>query len=134
LFLLFTLKNSIGNVVDILNALDKKTWSGEELSANYQALIEKWGEWEIIGQGSAGIVVRYVDIGNALFSGLAITFATASFVSFACALVFGKIVFPLLYKHYKNSNEELVDIATLQSATQINDMANKGKDKKKEWF
>lgn len=115
--------------------LDKEKWTGTELQENYAQLVEKWGEWEIIGEGAAGIVVRYVNIGNALFSGLAITFATAAFASFAIAIVLGKIVFPMLHKHYKNSNDELVDVATLQSAAQIEEMTrSKRRENKKEWF
>lgn len=125
------LKNSIGNITEILNMLDEDIWSGKEIQENYEYLVNKWGEWEIVGEGNAGIVIRYVDVGNALFSGLAITFATCAFISFAVSIVFGKIILPLLYKHYKNSNEELVDIATLQSAQQIDVMSKKCK---KEWF
>lgn len=131
------IKNSIGNITEILTALDKEKWTGEELQENYAYLVEKWGEWEIVGEGAAGIIVRYVNIGNALFSGLAITFAMATFISFVIAVVFGKIIFPLLRNHYKNSNDELVDVATLQSAAQIDKMTKSKhleKGEKKEWF
>lgn len=124
-------KNSVGNVTEILNLLDDDKWSGEEIRQHYTELIDKWGEWEIVGKDGAGIVVRYVDVRNAMFSGLAITFGSLMFVSLLFAIVFGKIVFPLLKKHYENTNDELVDIATLQSAAQINEMT---KSKKKEWF
>ena len=124
------IKNSIGNITEILNMLDKDVYNAEEIRQNYQMLIDKWGEWEIIGENSAGVVVRYVDIGNALFSGLAITFMSLTFIMFVLAIMFGKIIFPLLSKHYKNLNDELVDVATLQSAKQINDMTKN----KKEWF
>ena len=131
MFLLLTVKNSVGNVVEIINLLDKDVWSGDELRANYIALVEKWGEWEIINESGAGIVVRYVDVGNALFSGLAITFATCTFIALLCAIVLGKIVFPLLATHYQNINNELVDLTTLHTATQIDNMT---KQNKKEWF
>lgn len=91
--------------------------------------MSKWGEWEIIGAGSAGLVIRYVDVGNALFSGLMITFSTLTFVSLCAAFAFGKIMFPLLSKYFKNNNDEMVDMATLKSASQIDAMS-----KKKEWF
>ena len=120
--------NSVGNVTEILDMLNKDTHTVEELAENYQILIDKWGEWEIIGAGQAGLVVRYVNIANALFSGLMIIFCTLSAISFVCALVFGKLIFPLLSKHYINANNELVDMATLKSATQIDKLS------KKEWF
>ena len=125
------LKNSVGNVTEILDLLDDDKWSGQEIEQNYAALVEKWGEWEIIGKDGAGIVVRYVDVRNAMFSGLAITFGALALISLVIAIVFGKIVFPLLKKHYDNTNEELVDVATLQSAAQINEMH---KNKKEGWF
>ena len=109
--------------------LDKDTHTGVELAQNYEYLVNKWGEWEIIGTGSAGLSVRYVDVGNALFSGLMITFSTLTIVSLCAAFVFGKIMFPLLAKHFKNNNDEMVDMATLKSASQIDQMS-----KKKEWF
>jgi hypothetical protein len=129
LFLYLAFKNSIGNVTEILNLLDKENYTGAELRDNYRALVEKWGEWELVGEDSAGIIVRYVDIRNALFSGMMIMFATLSVIFFVCAIVFGKIVFPMLAKHYEETNGELVDIATLKSAEQINEIS-----KRKEWF
>lgn len=130
LFFLLVIKNSVGNITDILHQLDDNVYTGEEILQNYQMLIEKWGQWEL-GEGS-GVAVRYVDIGNALFSGLAITYATLTFVFLVIAIVFGKLVFPLLHKHYTNMNEELVDITTIRSAEQINGLAEHAK--KKEWF
>lgn len=125
------LKNSIGNITEILALLDKNIYSEAELQNNYQMLVERWGEWEIIGANSAGLVIRYVDIGNALFSSLMITFGTFSIISFCIAVVFGKIVFPLLAKHFTKTNEEMVDLATLKSAVQVDEMSKKCR---KEWF
>lgn len=121
-------KNSIGNITEILNLLDKDLYTAEQLAENYQNLTAKWGEWEIIGAGNAGLVIRYVDIGNALFSGLMITYSVLTGVSFMFAILFGKLIFPMLSKHFKNSNEEMVDMATLKSASQIDRLS------KKEWF
>jgi hypothetical protein len=104
-------------------------YTGIELEANYQQLVEKWGEWNL-GRGGGAFSVRYIDVGNALFSGLMITFTTLSIVSFTIAIVFGKIIFPLLAKYFKGNNEEMVDMATLKSAAQIDKISNS----KKEWF
>jgi len=112
--------------------LDKMKYTGTELEQNYQYLVNKWGEWEIIGAGSAGLVIRYVDVGNALFSGLMITYCILTFVTLVLALVLGKIVFPMLEKYFKNSNDEMVDMATLKSASQIDEMSKNGK--KGGWF
>ena len=70
--LIFAIKNSFGNVAEIINMLDTKKYTGEELQANYQFLVEKYGEW-LIGNGGAGFQITFVNIGHALFSGLAIT-------------------------------------------------------------
>lgn len=121
-------KNSVGNILEILDMLDADKYSGEEIRQNYLYLIDKWGEWEIIGAGSAGLVVRYVDIGRAMFSGLMMLYMVLAAVAATIAVIFGKIVYPLLAKYYEDSNEEMVDLATLQSASQINKMS------KKEWF
>lgn len=121
-------KNSVGNVTEILDLLDKNVYGKEQLAVNYQKLVEKWGEWEIVGAGNAGLVIRYVNIGNALFSGLMITFSVFTVTSFVLAILLGKIVFPLLSKHFANMNEEMVDMATLRSASQIDKLS------KKEWF
>lgn len=101
------------------------------MAQNYNELVARWGEWEIIGGGAHGLTIRYVNVGNALFSGLMVTFATLTIVSLCLAIILGKIVFPSLTKHFKNNNDEMVDMATLKSASQIDEMSKK---KGKEWF
>jgi hypothetical protein len=130
LFFCLTMKNSIGNVMEILEKLDKEKFTGAELAQNYTELVAKWGEWEIIGNGASGLLIRYVNVGNALFSGLMVTFATLMMVSLCLALILGKIVFPSLAKHYSNNNDEMVDMATLKSAAQIDKISAS----RKEWF
>ena len=118
-------KNSVGNVTEILNLLDRDNYGNVQLAENYKYLVSKWGEHEIM---VGSISIRYVDIGNALFSGLMIMFSTLTIGSFCIAVMFGKIIFPLLAKHFKNSNEEMVDLATLKSASQIDEIS------RREWF
>ena len=122
----------MGNVTEILNLLDKDIYTGDQLRENYAQLAARWGEWELLGNGAAGMSIKYIDIGNALFSGLMFTFSTLSLISLVLAIVLGKIVFPLLVKHYKDNSDEMVDLATLRSASQINEMSKN--TKKKEWF
>lgn len=125
------IKNSVGNITEILELLDKEKYTGLQLEENYKYLVDKWGELEIVGKGYGGFTIRYVDVGNAFFSGLMITFGALTIISFLSALIFGKMIFPLLVKYYKNNNDELVDMATLKSASQIDEMSTK---QKKEWF
>lgn len=117
----------MGNVIEILELLDKDTYNRTELTENYKMLAARWGEWEIAG--GIGFTVRYIDVGKALFSGLMVTYGILVVISLCSALIFGKVVFPLLSKMYKNNNEELVDMATLKSASQIDQIS-----KSKGWF
>ena len=128
-FFLLTIENSIGNITEILHLLDKDVYTGEEIAEHYKYLVEKWGEWEIVGADSAGLVVRYVDIRNALFSGLMVTYTILTVASLLFAVILGKIVFPQISKLYSNNNDEMVDVATLKSAQKIEEMTSK-----KEWF
>lgn len=118
------IQNSIGNVAEIIQLLDNDKYNAEELVHNYQYLISKWGEWEIAG-GGAGLTIRYVDIANAVFSGLMITYSCLTIAMLLLSIVLGKIVFPQLSKMYKNANDEMVDMATLTSASKIEDLCKK---------
>lgn len=131
LFAGLMLRNSVGNIVEILELLDDEVYSGTEVREHYKMLVERWGEWTIVGdEENSSLVIKYIDIGNALFSGMMITYCVLFLVSFAFAIIFGKIVFPLLAKHYESSNAELVNITSLQSAAQIAELSKK----KGEWF
>lgn len=110
-----TIKNSIGNVVEIIDRLDSDTHTRVELLENYEALKERWGEWILFGNEGTGISVKYINVGNALFSGLMITFGTITIISFSLAIIIGKFLLPMLSKMYTNNNEQMVDLATLQT-------------------
>ena len=127
------IRNSIGNVTEILHLLDKDIYTGEQIEENYAYLIEKWGEWEIVGEGNSGLVIRYVDVRNAMFSGLMITYTVLMIVSIVLSIILGKVLFPQLSKLYSDNNAEMVDVATLKSAAKIDEMA-KTKKSTKEWF
>lgn len=124
-------KNSIGNITEILHLLDKDVYTGEQIAENYKMLVEKWGEWEIVGENTAGLVIRYVDIRNALFSGLMVTYLILTLVSLLLSIALGKIVFPQLVKLYSNNNDEMVNLATLKSAQKIDEITSQTG---KEWF
>lgn len=132
IFFIVAVHNSLGNVTEIICALDKDVYNETEIQENYRALVEQWGEWEIIGADKGGISVRYIDIRHALFSGLAITFCILSCIFLLCAIIFGKLLFPGLSKMYANTNRELVDMATLKSASQVDALAKKTKERG--WF
>lgn len=127
------IKNSIGNVTEILHLLDKDIYTGEQIEENYAYLVQKWGEWEIVGAGTSGLVIRYVDVRNALFSGLMITYTVLTIICIALSIVLGKVLFPQLSKLFSDNNSEMVGIATLKSAAKIDEMSN-NKNSTKEWF
>lgn len=143
IFLFIALENSIGNLLEILDKLDKKKFTETQLVANYQSLIAKWGEWEIVGANQAGLVIRYVNVGNALFSGLMITFSILFAVTVFIMLVLDKIIFPVIIKGCETDNEDLVNLTSLRTAEKIGDIENRlgvqntpkpKKSKRKEWF
>ena len=143
IFLLVALRNSIGNLLEILDKLDKKKYTETQLVANYQSLIARWGEWEIVGANQAGLVIRYVNVGNAIFSGLMITFSILFGVTVFIMLVLDKIIFPVIIKGCETDNEDLVNLTSLRTAEKIGDIENRlgvqntpkpKKSKRKEWF
>lgn len=130
IFAFFALRNSIGNVFEILDALDKEKYTGAEIQANYARLVATWGEWEIVGENNAGLVIRYINIKNAIFSALAITQAICAVTFLIAGIIFGKIVLPGLSKKYADGNKELVDLTSLRAAEQTDKIYKS----KKEWF
>ena len=131
IFFILTVKNSWGNITEIISLLDKKKFTGEQLSQNYQFLVEKWGEWVVIGGNGGFVNVRFIDIREAIFSGLMITFIILAVVCLILAIVLGKIIFPKLAQLYSNNNQDMVNIATLQTNAEIR---KKNKEKEEEWF
>lgn len=107
---------------------------------NYQSLIAKWGEWEIVGANQAGLVIRYVNVGNALFSGLMITFSILFGITVFVMFVLDKIIFPVIIRSCETNNEDLVNLTSLRTAEQIGDIEARltgkksEKPKGKEWF
>ena len=109
-------QNSIGNITEILHLLDSEIYSGEEITEHYKMLVEKWGEWEIIGADSSGLVVRYVDIRNALFSGMMILYAFLAGLSFVLAIIGLLLASALIINRFSGKvylNEKQIFIANI---------------------
>ena len=111
--LILAIKNSFGNVAEIINMLDTKKYTGEELQANYQFLVEKYGEW-LIGNGGAGFQITFVNIGHALFSGLAITNCIFFIVFIVSAYLLGKWLLPKLSAQILLDNQDMVNLTILK--------------------
>ena len=112
--LIFAIKNSFGNVAEIINMLDTKKYTGEELQANYQFLVERYGEW-VIGNGGAGFQITFVNIGHALFSGLMITNCILSVVFLVSAYVLGKWLLPKISAQILIDNQDMVNLVVLKN-------------------
>lgn len=110
---IFAIKNSFGNVAEIIKLLDDKVYTGEQLAENYSMLVDKWGEW-IIGNGGTGFQIKFINIGKALFSGLMIFYLTTSIVLIVSAFVVGKWLLPMLSKHITQNNQDMVNIKVLR--------------------
>lgn len=111
--LILAIKNSFGNVAEIINMLDTKKYTGEELQANYQFLVEKYGEW-VIGNGGAGFQITFVNIGHALFSGLMIINCIFSVVFLVSAYLLGKWLLPKLSAQILLDNQNMVNLTILK--------------------
>lgn len=111
--LILAIKNSFGNVAEIINMLDTKKYTGEELQANYQFLVEKYGEW-LIGNGGAGFQITFINIGHALFSGLAITNCIFFVVFIVSAYLLGKWLLPKLSAQILLDNQDMVNLTILK--------------------
>jgi hypothetical protein len=111
--LIFAVKNSFGNIAEIMRLLDSEKYTGEQLAENYNLLVGKWGEW-IIGNGGTGFQIKFINIGNAVFSGLMIFNLTMSIVLFIGAFVVGKWLLPMLSKSITQSNQDMVNLTVLK--------------------
>ena len=111
--LILAIKNSFGNMAEIINMLDTKKYTGEELQANYQFLVEKYGEW-VIGNGGAGFQITFINIGHALFSGLMITNCIFFVVFLVSAYLLGKWLLPKLSAQILLDNQDMVNLTILK--------------------
>ena len=108
-------KYSIGNMVEIFNLLDDKIYTGEQLQANYNYLVEKYGEWGI-GNGGAGFTLRFINISNALFSHAFILNLTMACFFILSAFILGKWILPKIAKQIVANNQDMVNITILKNS------------------
>lgn len=114
-FLIIAVKNSFGNIAEIIELLNDKKYTGEQLQENYAFLIEKYGEW-VVGNGSTGFTITFVNIGKALFSGLMLFSLTMSIVLLISAFVFGKWLLPMLSNSITQNNQDMVNLTVLKNS------------------
>ena len=108
------LRYSIGNIMEIMSLLDKKAYNGEQLEINYLYLIEKYGEY-VIGNGGMGFQVKFVNIGNALFSKLFVFYFISFVIMLSGAFILGKWALPRIANQIDENNQDLVNLTVLRS-------------------
>lgn len=113
LCLIFAVQNSFGNVSEIQSLLDSDKYNGEQLENNYNYLVGKYGEW-VIGKSGGGFSITFIDIGNALFSGVMIANAILSVIFFVLAYLLGKWIFPKLSAQTLIDNQDMVNLTILK--------------------
>ena len=126
IFTCLTFNNSVGNVAEIISLLDKDTYNRVEIAENYNNLKEKWGEWNVIGGDGTINEVKFINIKKAMFGGLMIAHLTFAVLSLFLALFLGKLLFPKLSLLYSDNNQDMVNLATLDTQAEIKKI--KGKD------
>ena len=132
LFFILMVQNSVGNITEIITLLDKDSLTGDQVQQNYQYLVDKWGEWTIVGEDGDMFSIQFVNIQNAFFSGLMATFLTLGIVCLVISIIGGKVIFPKLAQYYTDNNQSMVDIATLQTHAEVTKKNKKGR--KEDWF
>lgn len=113
--LVYAVRNSFGNIAEITSLLDSKKYTGAELQANYTMLIEKYGEW-IIGSGSTGFTIKFINISKAVFSGIMISCVIGSVISGISSILFGKWLMPMLARKYTQDNQDMTNLVILSEA------------------
>jgi hypothetical protein len=114
LCLIFAIRNSFGNVAEICTLLESDNYTGEQLQTNYNYLIEKYGEWTI-GTGSNGFQITFVNVGEALFSGVMIVNIVLSVIFFVSAYVLGKWLLPKISAQILLDNQDMVNMTILKT-------------------
>lgn len=112
--LIFAVKNSFGNIIEICDLLDNSKWTGTQLEQNYSFLVEKYGEW-IIGNGGNGFTITFVNIGKALFSGLMIANCVLCVMFLVSAHLLGKWLLPKISAQILQDNQDMVNLTILKN-------------------
>ena len=119
LFFVLAVKNSAGNMNEITTLLKSRNYTGEELRANYDYLAEKYGEW-VIGNGSTGFHLTFIDVENAVFGAFAIFAGVSALICFIGAFVLVKCIFPFLVKKITQANQDLTNLTVLEMSEEKN--------------
>jgi hypothetical protein len=123
--LLYTFNNSVGNVLDIMAKLDSGQYNKTEIATNYKELIEKWGEWQIIGGEGGGVGVTFINIPRAFFSGLFYIYGILTLISLFIAVFVGKFLLPRIVKKLDEKRAEDKDLDDLEANEKLKKIAER---------
>lgn len=113
--LALAIRYSLGNMVEMLNLLNDKVYTGEQLQANYNYLISKYGSWRF-GNGGTGFTMEFINVANVVFSNAFIFFITMTGLFVLGAFLLGKWIFPKLAKQIESGNQDMVNITILKNS------------------
>ena len=114
LFFILCLTNSIGNLIQISDMLDNTEKTGEEIQANYDMLVAKYGTW-VIGSADKGFFIEFVNVKRAIINGFSVSFFFLGVFSLLSAYILGKWLFPMLSSEFNQSNQDAVNIEVLKN-------------------
>ena len=112
IFFCVLIRTTAGTMDEITSLLSSKKYTGAELSANYAYLIAKYGEW-VIGTGSGGFQLYFINMQNALFGGWTVASLTLMIVCFIGAIAV-KVVLPKVITKIERQNQDMVNLTILE--------------------
>ena len=98
--------------------LDAKKFDGTQLQENYTYLANKFGEW-VIGNGSHGFQITFINIGHAVFSGLMVINVFLSITFLISAYLLGKWLLPKIAEQITQDNQDMVNLTILKDHDKI---------------
>ena len=112
--------SSFHNINEITTLLNTKAFTGEELLANYNSLIAKYGEW-VIGNGAKGFTITFINISKAVFNSKMIVFTVFGLILLLNAYLWGKWLLPYISKNLKESNQDMTNLTILDMEQKLNE-------------
>lgn len=112
--LIYAIKNSFGNVSEMIGLLDSKKYTGEQLQANYIMLIKKYGEW-VIGTGSTGFTIKFINVGKVIFNGFMLLNFFGCIILGVCSVLLGKFILPKWAERIRQNNQDMVNLVILKN-------------------
>ena len=110
---ILAIRHSLGNIAEITRLLNSRNYTGEELEANYEYLLEKYGEWTI-GNGGMGFQVNFVNLARACFGGVMIANFILCGIFFVSAFLLGKWLLPKTAQIIEQNNVDMVNLTILR--------------------